>query len=199
MKKYLSLILVLTGLTINCYAQWSLDLPEKKQQQPQTQQKVIKPRSKSGFDASKLTFGGGIGLQFGDYTLVNIAPQVGYDFSKMFNAGVGLTYTYWKDSYYDRSIRYKESSSYFGFNVYGRFYPIDYIVLMAQPEINRMWRTVKYGNEKSSESKFVPAVLVGAGLRLGPVTAMIQYDVVQDDNTPYGDNIFYSVGYTFSF
>jgi len=196
MKKFL-LVAFFTGITIATYAQWRLELPES--QQTQQAPKTIKKQSKSGFDVRNLTFGGGIGLQFGDYTLVNIAPQVGYNFSKMFNAGLGLTYTYWKDSYYERSVKYKETNSYFGFNVYGKFYPIDYIVIMAQPEINRMWQTVKYGNEKYSKNKFVPAVLVGAGLRLGPMTAMIQYDVVQDDYSPYGNNIFYSVGYTFSF
>jgi hypothetical protein len=154
--------------------------------------------STSGFDASKLSFGGNLGLQFGDYTVINIAPQVGYDFSKYFTAGAGVGYTYFKDS--DRYTDYKWNASYLSLDVFGRVYPIDYIVLSVQPEISRMWQTVKYDvGAKYSESKFVPSFLIGGGVRFGGVIAMIQYDVVQDKNSPYGNNIFYSIGYTFRF
>jgi len=152
--------------------------------------------SGSSFDKSKLSFGGNLSLQFGDYTVVGISPQVGYDFNKYFTAGAGLGYTYFKDKVYD----YKWSSSYLSFDLFGRFYPIEYIVIGIQPEISRMWQSISYyDGYKVSESKFVPSFLVGAGLRLGGMTAMIQYDVVQDDHSPYGDNLFYSVGYTFRF
>ncbi len=152
------------------------------------------------FQLSRLTFGGGLGLQFGDYTVVNIAPQAGYDFSSYFNAGAGFTYTYYGRKY-DTGTWRKETNNYFGFNVYGRFYPIPYIVLMVQPEINRMWRTFepRTTGSKTKEEKMVPVCLVGGGLRLGPVTAMIQYDVAQNNNSPYGNKLFYSIGYTFGF
>ena len=167
--------------------------------QQRRQQETVETK-KSGFDSRKLTFGGGFGLQFGDYTVINIAPQVGYDFSKYVNAGVGLNYTHYNESYtyFDRM---KETSNYFGINVYGKLYPVPYIVLMVQPEANRMWQSVKNKRtgEKWTEEKFVPVVIVGGGVRLGPITAMIQYDVVQDNRSPYGDNIFYSVGYSFNF
>lgn len=157
---------------------------------------VARQSSGSGFDKSKLSFGGNISLQFGDYTVVGISPQVGYDFNKYFTAGAGLGYTYFKDKYYD----YKWSSSYLSFDVFGRFYPIEYIVIGIQPEISRMWQSITYyDGYKENESKFVPSFLVGGGLRLGGMIAMIQYDVVQDDHSPYGNRLFYSVGYTFRF
>lgn len=154
-----------------------------------------------GFDKTKLTFGGGFGLQFGDYTLVNVSPQVGYSFSKIFNAGAGISYSYYGHDYDHGPVRYEDTRSYVGFNVYGKVYPIPNIVLMVQPEANRMWNTSKnkVTGEKFSENKFVPAVVVGGGVRLGPLTAMLQYDVVQDKYTPYSNKIFYSVGYTFGF
>jgi len=151
------------------------------------------------FNPDRLTFGGGLGLQFGDYTVVNIAPQVGYNFSSYVNAGAGFTYTYYKQKYDHSSL--KQTNNYLGFNLYGTFYPIPYIVLKVQPEINRMWQKSEERlsgyTEKTEEFIFV--CLVGGGLRLGPVTAMIQYDVAQNKYSPYGDKIFYSVGYTFSF
>lgn len=155
--------------------------------------------SSNKFDPSKLTLGGSFGLQFGDYTTINIAPQVGYSFNKYINAGAGITYTYYKDNYYYNFDKIKDSRSYFGFNLYARLYPVDFLVIMIQPEANRMWSTIKNErtSEKYTENKFVPSVVVGGGLRFGPVTAMLKYDIVQDRNSPYGNNIFYSVGYTF--
>lgn len=156
-------------------------------------------RQNNGFDKSRLVFGGSFGLQFGDYTVINVSPQVGYDFSRYCTLGAGIGYTYYKDHYYSGNSRYDYKSSYLSMNIFGRFYPIQYIVLSAQPEISRMWRSYDAVGGSYKENKFVPSVLVGGGLRLGGVIAMIQYDVVQDSDSPYGDNIFYSVGYTFSF
>ena len=156
-------------------------------------------QSSNRFDPSHLTFGGSFGLQFGDYTTINVAPQVGYSFNKYINAGVGLTYTYYKDDYYYDYSKIKDSRSYFGINLYAKLYPVDFLVIMVQPEANRMWSTIKdeRTSEKYTENKFVPSIVVGGGLRFGPVTAMLKYDVVQDKNSPYGNNIFYSVGYSF--
>ncbi|HCO68406.1 MAG TPA: hypothetical protein DIT04_11710 [Dysgonomonas sp.] len=152
-----------------------------------------------GFDKSRLTFGGGLGLQFGSYTVVNIAPQVGYNFSNNFNAGAGISYSYYKDDFYYGNEKWDEKRHYAGFNLYARYYPIQYIVLSVQPEANRMWLTQepKGNGEKYTENKFVPSVTVGAGVRFGPMMAMIKYDVVQDKFSPYGNSIFYSIGWGF--
>lgn len=150
---------------------------------------------KSGFDISRLSVGGNFSLQFGDYTVIGISPQIGYDFSKYFTAGAGFGYTYYKDKEYD----YKWNRSYLSFDVFGRFYPIENIVISLQPEISRMWETFEDRGIKEKETKFVPSVLIGGGLRYMGMIAMIQYDVVQDDYSPYGNRLFYSVGYAFNF
>ncbi|MDR2950549.1 MAG: hypothetical protein ACK5M0_03800 [Bacteroidales bacterium] len=150
----------------------------------------------SGFNPSRLTFGGNLNLQFGDYTAIGISPQIGYNFSKYFTAGAGLGYNYFREKEYD----YKWSRHYASVNVFGRIYPLDFLVLSIQPEGSRMWQTVEYGRgSKDKKEKFIPTVLVGGGFRFMGMIAMIQYDVVQDDYSPYGNNIFYSVGYSFNF
>lgn len=196
MKRY-SLLILFVCCILSIQAQYSYGTSNSNN--PKLPKPTIKNKPKNSFDLSRLTFGGGIGLQFGDYTAVNIAPQIGYDFSKYINAGAGLSYTYYREKFDHDNI--KRSSHYFGFNVYTRIYPVEYLVVMVQPEINRMWRTDEYRREgiKNKEEKFIPVCLVGGGLRLGPMTAMIQYDIAQNENSPYGDRIFYSVGYTFNF
>lgn len=155
--------------------------------------------SSSKFDKNKLSVGGNFGLQFGDYTVINISPQVGYDLSKYFTVGTGFGYTYYKDKGYSNNYRVDYKSSYLSYNIFGRIYPIREIVLSLQPEISRMWQTIDYGRESVSETKFVPSLLIGGGFSYGGMIAMIQYDLIQDINTPYGNSIFYTVGYCFRF
>ena len=162
-------------------------------------QKRTKTSTGSKFDISKLSIGGNFGLQFGHPTIINISPQVGYDFSKYYSLGAGLGYTYYKDDYYDGAREYDYKSSYMTFNLYGRLYPIETLVINVQPEISRMWRTVDYYDGSRSDSEFVPSLLVGGGFRYYGMIAMIQYDVLQNKNSPYGDGIVYTVGYSFNF
>ncbi len=69
MKKLFVLVLVLTGAIHSVSAQRQIE-----EEEPQ----------KTGFDKSKLFFGGNLGASFGDYTLANISPQVGYRFNDLF-------------------------------------------------------------------------------------------------------------------
>lgn len=176
MKKVLCILLFLLAANL-AYSQYSR----------QTKQ--------SGFDKSRLSIGGNFSLQFGNYTVIGISPQVGYDFSKYFTAGAGFGYTYFKNSEYD----YEWRRSYLSFNTFARFYPVQGIIMGIQPEINRMWESYEYRNVSEKTEKVVPSVLIGGGFRYMGLIAMIQYDLVQDDYSPYGDRLFYSVGYAFNF
>lgn len=114
-------------------------------------------------------------MQFGGYTTVDISPQVGYNFTNNFNAGAGISYSYFKDSWNTvGGESFKEKRTYFGVNVYGRYTALNFLVLSLQPEIKRMNRKVTPSD--INESKIVPGVLVGASLRLGPVYAGVFYD-----------------------
>jgi len=149
----------------------------------------------SGFDKNKLLFGGALGLSFGsNSTVVNIAPQIGYQFNSYFAAGAGFSYNYF--SYSDRLENW--SQNYFGFNLYGRATPVKYVALQVQPEIHRMWASYL------SESRIVPCMLVGGGIIMpagarGGISMMFYYDLIQDEFSPYYDRLIYSVGYVFNF
>ena len=204
MKKLFLILTFLLSINTVCFSQIYIDnqgniYDNTKKTNTNSNAQILKKQSNSGagfqFDKSKLSIGGNLGLQLGDYTVVNISPQVGYDFSKYLTAGVGVGYTYLKESHYNT----KWTNSYLSFNLFGRFYPVDFLVIGIQPEISRMWQTIKVNGVGYSENKFVPSFLVGGGLRYGGVIAMIQYDVIQDDYSPYGDNLVYTVGYAFNF
>jgi len=150
------------------------------------------------FDINKLEFGGNFGLSFGNNaTSIVIAPQVGYMLDPRFSAGIGVNYSYYRyspDSYYTSNLNYM------GFNVYGRVKPVNTIVLQIQPEVYRMWGS-SYG---SSVSQLVSTLLVGGGVILpigekAGISMMLYYDLVQNQYSPYGNRLFYSVGYVVTF
>jgi hypothetical protein len=161
-----------------------------------------------GFDKSKLFFGGNFGLSFGSQTLINVSPQVGYRFNQYFAAGAGVNFIYssLKSYYTDGSVASRQNLGYAGLNVFGRVYPIQYILLQVQPELNYSWGKYKQYDPDAIYSlpgKFVPSLLLGAGGAIpagrGAFVIMGQYDVVQDPRGPYGNNIFLSFGYNIGF
>jgi hypothetical protein len=165
---------------------------------------------KQGFDRSRLFGGGSFGLSFGNITIVNISPQVGYRFSRYFAAGVGVNgqYSSFKTvNGYDGSTLSREEYGVAGLNIFGRFYPIEQIILQVQPEANYVWGKVKYydpAQEFKLDAKVVPSLLLGVGgaIPMGGAGAFIimgQYDVLQNERTPYGNKIFFSFGYNFGF
>ena len=172
---------------------YKYELPERGNQQDRpllrNQQTPAAEEKKSSFDKSKLLFGGSFGLTFGDYTSVNISPQIGYAFSRYFSAGFGVSYDYYK--YQSQYLNY------LGFNLYGRLNPISNINLQIQPEIFRMWGS-------NSIKKTVPCVLAGAGITMpignnAGISMMLYYDLVQDEYSPYFNQVVYSIGYVFYF
>ena len=163
---------------------------------------------KKGFDKSKLFFGGSLGLSFGSYTFINVSPQVGYRFNKTFAAGTGinLQYSSYKTDYYNPAVDYKEQYGMAGLNIFGRIYPIDFAFLQIQPELNYTWGKLSYYNgnpEIKLDNKFVPSLLggVGAGIPAGrgAFIVMVQYDILQQERSPYGSNVFFQFGYNVGF
>jgi hypothetical protein len=174
-------------------------------QQPTT---VNDSSEKKGFDPSRLVFGGNLALSFGDYTFINISPQVGYMFSPMFTAGAGVNYINSSLKYEDINGNevYKESYGYAGMSLFGRFFPTNFLFAMVQPEMNYSWGKVDFNDssmpDTKLDSKWVPTFLVGAGVMVGSggrggLMLSIQYDLAQDPRSPYGSNAFFSMGYAF--
>ena len=159
-----------------------------------------------GFDKSKLFVGGNLGLAFGTYTIVNVSPLVGYHFSQMFAAGVGLNYSYYG---YDDGI-YKYAQSYAGMSLFGRVYPLRQFFVQVQPEVNYVWGTQTpdpgyqgYPTYKIP-TQFVPSLLLGGGAAIptgpnGAIMISVMYDVIQNPLSPYYRQAVYGFGYNIGF
>jgi len=156
---------------------------------------------KRGFNKENLFFGGNFGLSFGSsYTLINVSPQAGYRFNKHVAAGAGINFIYTSSKYYG----FRENYGVAGLNIFGRFYPIEQIFIQAQPEVNYTWGKQKYdgGSEVKLDGKMVASFLAGGGVaipmgRKGAMLVMVQYDLLQQDRSPYGTRPFVSIGFNF--
>jgi hypothetical protein len=162
-----------------------------------------------GFDKSKLFFGGNFGLAFGNYsTLVNVSPQIGYRFNRYLAAGAGVNFIFssYKYDFGDINQNYKEQYGVTGLNVFGRVYPIEYIFVQVQPEANYTWLKYHFYNGEPDEklpNKIVPSLLGGVGAAIpagrGYFIVTANYDLLQNERSPYGNRAFFNFGYNVGF
>ncbi len=105
----------------------------------------------------KVYGGGGIGLQFGNITLVNVAPDIGYKITERYSAGVGIRYIYLGD----RRINPPYEMSIYGGSFFNRFIITDFLFAHAEYEIlNGPWY-YPYNSKRFNLNN----VWVGGGLR----------------------------------
>ena len=145
---------------------------------------------------SPWVFTGNIGFDFRDtYFHLSVAPQIGYSLTNFLIVGGGVSYDYYNNK--NGFVRHTA-----GVNVYARAYLLEYITFHVQPEGYMQWR---FADGKAVGSGTTGAsILAGAGLTYpvaskGYVSAMVFYDILQRADSPYGNRIFYSVGYGFRF
>lgn len=83
---------------------------------PEDKQKPKKEKEERSLDEeSRVFYGGNLGLSFGSYTYIQLAPTIGYKFTPRFWAGIGPEYLYfsWRD------LNFK--SSMYGFRNFASF------------------------------------------------------------------------------
>jgi len=193
-----SILVVALAFGTKVYAQ---NIPVPTYQSPEKETEPVK-----GFDPSKLVFGGNFGGSFGNFTFINVSPQVGYRFTPHFIAGGGINFIYQSQKYGASTALgntdVKESLGYAGLNVFARVLPVNFLFVSAQPEVNYNWGKVKYMDidypSDKLEGKIVPSFLVGGGLVLGRgMMISAQYDLLQNARSPYGDRVFFGFGFMF--
>lgn len=162
------------------------------------------PVEKKGFKKENVFIGGNFGLSFGDYTLINISPQLGYRFNRYLAAGLGINgqYVSIKDRDFNGNPFRKVSQGVIGLNVFGRVYPIQNFMLQLQPEANYIFGKQRFYNPRQDfkiDTEIVPSLLGGAGVVLpsGRSSFIIGvfYDLLQRDNSPYGKQPFINFSY----
>ena len=107
----------------------------------------------SGFDWNNVTIGGGLGMTFGDITLIEVAPTMGYYFTENIIGGVGVNYIY----YEYKNFNY--STSIYGARVFGE-YLFEDLPFMAHVELE----VINLENDRRKRINLVNPY-VGGGLK----------------------------------
>jgi hypothetical protein len=142
-------------------------------------------------DRTKLRLGANIGLSLSkNYTYLGIGPQIGYQFSNYFMAGAGIKYYHLKRNLSD----YERKNNLLGLNLFGYVYPVKFITLFAQPELNYIWSNITYNTgEKVTNKGIAPSLVVGTGLKLGYNHITINYDLVKHSNSPHPQGFYLGI------
>ena len=142
-------------------------------------------------DRTKLRLGANIGLSLSrNYTYLGVGPQIGYQFNNYFMAGAGIKYYHLKRNLSE----YERKNNLLGFNLFGYIYPIRFITIFAQPELNYIWSNITYNTgERITNNGIAPSLVVGAGLKLGYTHVTINYDLGQHSNSPHPDGFYLSI------
>ena len=146
---------------------------------------------------SKVYLGGNVGAQFGNVTMVNLSPIVGYRITPKISAGFGVTYQYY-------SIRtYNYSTHIYGGRIFARYQPLSFLFLHAEAEALN-WncpRQEPWGF--TTERLWSPGLLAGGGLTqsLGQggssIYIMALYNFLYNSCSPYGSPFVFRIGANF--
>lgn len=166
-------------------------------------------RKKEGL-SKRLVFGGMVGLQFGTITSIEISPIVGYYLFPRLLASLGLSYQYYRESYYN---------SFFSSNIYGIRTAMSYTVIdnigknLAIKSNFGIYTHLEYellnldrdlSNEVTHEKVkrfWLPGVIIGIGIRQpfgknNSFSIALLYNIIANSKTPY-DNPFLRIGFFF--
>lgn len=152
--------------------------------------------------ADRVFFGGNFGLQFGDLTLIDVSPMVGYRFTEKIAAGVSISYKYYDYKVYNPfSNSYSDmKSNIYGTSLFGRYYFVENLFAHAEYEYliysydGYRLNTVGGGYTKSKETVDFPGLFLGGGYRqpIGGRTSFtitILYNVMESQYSPYSNPI----------
>ncbi len=132
-------------------------------------------------------FGGGLGLNFGTATAIQIDPLVGYfiDQKNKLSVGAGLSYWYIRDN---RFVPAVEQNGY-GYRLFTRYRPVQQFY--GHVEFYHLNRELYSYVDRDVKRLWVPHLLLGAGYvqplaGRSSIYLQVLFDVLQDPNSVYG-------------
>ncbi len=145
---------------------------------------------------SRIFVGGNLGLQFGNPTLIDISPLIGYRITEQVDAGVSLTYKYYSGSYKYSNTTQEFNTNIFGGGVFSRYNFTE--SLFAHAEVEYLNFNMEQINSGIIENRNigVTSVFIGGGIKQSFATIMLLYNLNETMNSPYTNPII-RIGFTF--
>jgi hypothetical protein len=189
MKKvfcYISLLVILLFVSDQLFAQD--DDYSKEKDKPENPKYEKKSKPFNNLETSRYVFGGGLGLQFGNPTLIEISPKIGYRLTEKTIVGGGVTYMYYSENQggYGTYV-----ASDYGGSIYGSYEPFDNIFGWAEFEV------LNYGYKIPTidiTRKWIGSPLIGIGYRQplgekGFIQLLLLYNLNYTTDSPYSSPV----------
>lgn len=103
--------------------------------------------------SERLSFGGNLGLQIGNPTLIDVSPTLGYKVTPKFMPGIGLTYIYYGYTYSGQYV----STHVYGGRLFARYNVWQQLFLHTEFEM------LNFEDYQTNGRQWVPAWLAGGG------------------------------------
>jgi hypothetical protein len=131
-------------------------------------------------------FGGGLVLQFGDQTVIQVSPIMGYMLTEKLHVGLGVTYLYYK--YIDHYYNYQYESNTYGASVFSKYFIFPEVFAYGEYGIMNMdvYNYLSYEYSRANVASF----LIGGGYRQmigrnAGIELLLLYDLIDDPYSPY--------------
>ena len=141
--------------------------------------------------------GGNLGLQFGDITVIDVSPLLGYRLTNRTSAGVGFTYQYFK---FDYGLGREATSNIYGPRIFGRHNINQQLFLHGEFESLNL--ELYNPADDRLEREWVSGLLLGGGYfvpigRRAGFNLTVLYNVLYDDQrSPYNSPLVVRAGAT---
>lgn len=147
----------------------------------------------------RMYYGGNLSLQFGTITFIDVSPLAGVMITEKYSAGVGATYQYFNDRFFNYN------SNIYGGRIFNRYNVLPRIFAHAEYETlnlevaNRVPNT----NDVVLTRDWVPGFLIGAGYfspfgNRGGMNFKLLYNLLHDNiRSPYREPYVIRVGFVF--
>lgn len=169
-----------------CILFMAIDLPAQ-ERQPSNLAKSDKPKMSP---KDRFFFGGNIGLNFGSLTYINVSPIIGYRLTEKLGAGLGPTYSYYKD-HRDKNYYYETST--YGGRLFAQYQVLENVLLYSEFEtVNIEVPDLLF---TSLVRRNVSSLFVGGGYaqRIGNgasfFSIMLLYNIMESDYVIYDNPV----------
>ena len=159
---------------------------------PATTEQQNDPNPKTDW-SKKFYTGGGLGLQFGSYTYIELSPILGYHITPKFSAGIGATYIYLRDR-----------ANNFSTSIYGGKVFAEYDVYRGiSPHVEYELLNLEVYGVFLRQRVYVSSLLVGGSYHQevgtnSTIYIMLLYNLIDDIYSPY-ENPILRIGFNVGF
>ncbi|GJM27889.1 MAG: hypothetical protein DHS20C17_05240 [Cyclobacteriaceae bacterium] len=163
-------------------------------------QKYYDPEAEPSF-FDRTYFGGDFSFQFGDLTVINISPLIGYMLTPRLSVGPGITYQYLKGEAYDVfGRRYSYDSNIFGWSAFARYHITPMFFAYTEYEALKVDFPTVDGSQLVKD--WVPGYFIGGGVfqpvggRAGIGLTVLLNLLYDERKSPYNSNLVIRAGIT---